>query len=126
MLEAVTGILEGGLTVGNVWGLGLLILATIITIALTMRIKRLVAYRWVLGNQELAVNSTWCRFGTSTSFFDAMLISISPRSVRFRAWDRDVKCFMGVQRIPIMTFVGSPMMILETRPENAPGPEPAK
>ena len=123
VLTAVLGMLTGGLSLEGMFSLFVAALAFMLVMSIRQYLTKLVAKRWVTKNQLLAIGSTWCRFGTSTGYFDAKLTAISTRSVQFRMWDTNAGKFTGTHRVPIEVFPAQALTILDTKPEGVPTKE---
>jgi len=119
ILTAISSILTGGLNVQALFTLFLTMLAFFVVFSIQQYLRRLAARRWVLKNQQLGVDSTWCRIPTPVGHIDGVLRTITTRSLTFELWEPN-RGFIGIHEIPILTFVGQARTILTTRPEDAP------
>ncbi|WP_028579446.1 hypothetical protein [Desulfogranum japonicum] len=119
ILSALYNMASGGINAEALCSVFVAALVFFLALSLKNYLSRLSALRWVLANQRLGIDSTWCRIPTSDAYIDGILRKISIRSLTFELWQPGAG-FIGMHEIPILTFIGQPRTILSTKPEGAP------
>lgn len=112
-MEAVTELFTNGASVAGFGKLLLFFIGIMGSYGLTMLAQKYVAYSWLKSNQEIARKRVWVRVGTSTGYFDALLLSYSLRYVQMRSYNPTTLQPMGEYMVPTDRFVRDPIHILD-------------